>query len=215
MSYPEIAPLGDSMVTVTFGEGISEELNRLVVARSRDVATAAMIGVSDIVASYAAVGIHYDPLVIAYADLRDRLLSIFAEPSVAGDSLNGATLHSIKVRYDGEDIAEVAQRTGLSVSDVISIHSEREYRVYVTGFVPGFAYLGVLDERLALPRRDSPRSKVPAGSVAIAERQTGIYPSMTPGGWHIIGNTDVRLFDPAREAPALFRAGDLVRFEPP
>ena len=99
-----------------------------------------------------------------------------------------------------------------SPADVIDIHSSAEYRVLVVGFVPGFAYLGALDERLALPRRESPRKRVPPGSVAIAERQTGIYPSATPGGWHIIGTTDEVLFDPRKAKPALFEVGDTVRF---
>jgi KipI family sensor histidine kinase inhibitor len=109
---------------------------------------------------------------------------------------------------------DVARRTGLSIDEVIGIHSGREYRVYVIGFVPGFAYLGTLDERLALPRRESPRKRVPQGAVAIADRQTGIYPSSTPGGWNLIGTAKAVLFDPEREQPALFRAGDRVRFEP-
>ena len=112
------------------------------------------------------------------------------------------------------DIGEVAERTGLSVADIIRVHSEREYRVYVIGFVPGFAYLGTLDERLALPRRATPRKRVPAGSVGIADRQTALYPSTTPGGWHLIGTTEARLFDPRGEPPSILAVGDRVRFVP-
>jgi KipI family sensor histidine kinase inhibitor len=96
---------------------------------------------------------------------------------------------------------------------VISIHSSAEYRVFVTGFVPGWGYLGVLDQRLRLPRRATPRTRVPAGSVAIAESQTGVYPSATPGGWHLIGSTDVQMFDPQQTPPSLLSVGDRVKFE--
>jgi KipI family sensor histidine kinase inhibitor len=122
--------------------------------------------------------------------------------------------HVIPVRYDGEDLDDVARRTNLTVEDVITIHSGAEYRVFVIGFVPGFAYLGPLDPRLVVARRDSPRKRVPAGSVAIAEAQTGVYPAETPGGWHLIGTTDVKMFDAMRESPALLAVGDRVRFSP-
>ena len=125
-----------------------------------------------------------------------------------------ARSHHVKVRYDGEDLEDVARQTGLTTEEVVRIHSGREYRVYVLGFVPGFAYLGTLDERLSLPRRSTPRKQVPPGSVAIAELQTAVYPSATPGGWHLIGRTDVTLFDAGSESPSLFRVGDTVRFEP-
>jgi KipI family sensor histidine kinase inhibitor len=120
--------------------------------------------------------------------------------------------HSIPVIYNGEDLEEVATRTGLTTKEVIAIHSSTTYRVLVIGFVPGFAYLGPLDPRLVLPRRESPRKRVPPGSVAIAEAQTGVYPAATPGGWHIIGTTSATLFDPAEERPARFAVGDRVQF---
>jgi TIGR00370 family protein len=120
----------------------------------------------------------------------------------------------IPVVYNGEDLEDVCRRTRLAASEVIDIHSRREYRVFVVGFVPGFAYLGPLDPRLMVPRRESPRKRVPAGSVAIAEAQTGVYPSATPGGWNLIGTTAEKMFDAARDEPALLRVGDRVRFEP-
>jgi len=122
------------------------------------------------------------------------------------------TVH-VPVRYDGEDLEEVATRTGLSTAEVIRIHSAQMYRVLVIGFVPGFAYMGQLDPRLVLPRREAPRKRVPPGSIAIAEAQTGIYPSATPGGWHLIGTTTAKLFDPGRDRPALFSVGDRVVFD--
>jgi len=111
------------------------------------------------------------------------------------------------------DLDAVAAATGLAVTDVINRHSARAYTVDLLGFVPGFAYLSELDRSLHLPRRAEPRPRVPAGSVAIAAAQTAVYPLDTPGGWHIIGRTETMLFDPAREPPALLRAGDTVRFE--
>ncbi len=214
MSEPVVSPLGDRVISVSFGEGISDDLSSLVITRSAGIRAAGIIGVTDVVASYATLAVHYDPLVIGYTDLRERISTYIASPETSAGTQDEATLHVIEVRYDGEDIDEVAGRTGLSIDEVVGIHSGREYRVYVIGFVPGFAYLGRLDDRLALPRRESPRKRVPPGSVAIADHQTGIYPSSTPGGWNLIGTTGAILFDPDRERPALFRAGDRVRFVP-
>lgn len=211
---PVVTPLGDSAITVTFGIGVSEDLSGLVVEQSRRIDAAEIIGVTDVVPSYAALGVYYDPLTIGFADLRERLLALSGEAPSTSSADAESTLHHIRVRYDGEDLEDVARRTGLAIGDVVRIHSEREYRVYVVGFVPGFAYLGTLDERLVLPRRDSPRKRVPPGSVAIAERQTGMYPSATPGGWHLIGTTAEKLFDPARKRPSLLKVGDRVKFEP-
>lgn len=121
---------------------------------------------------------------------------------------------TIPVRYDGEDLAEVARSTGLSEDEVVTVHTGVEYTVAFTGFAPGFGYLTGLDERLKLPRRDTPRTRVPAGSVAIAGEFTGVYPRPSPGGWHLLGSTTASLWDPSRETPALLRPGTTVRFEP-
>jgi KipI family sensor histidine kinase inhibitor len=212
MTERRLTPLGDSAITVTAGDGISETLSDQVVAEAAAITNDEIVGVIDVVPSYASVTVHYDPLRIGYTDLRSRLLSIRREDAriVSAESKT----HVIPVDYVGEDLAEVAQKTQLSVDQVIAIHSSVKYRVFVIGFVPGFAYLGTLDPRLVLPRRESPRKRVPAGSVAIAEAQTGIYPAETPGGWHLIGITGVRMFDPSRKDPALLAVGDRVRFEP-
>ena len=214
MNSVVMSPLGDRAISVSLGEGISEELSSLVVGQSFAIRAAGFIGVTDVVPSYATLAVHYDPLVIGYTDLSERISSCIASRESIEHATPDAALHIIDVRYDGEDMEEVAGRTRLSIDEVIAIHSGQEYRVYVIGFVPGFAYLGTLDERLALPRRESPRKRVPPGSVAIADRQTGIYPSSTPGGWNLIGTSSAILFDPDRAQPALFRAGDRVRFEP-
>src|SRR6266851_4092680 len=121
-------------------------------------------------------------------------------------------LHRIPVVYEGPDLEEVAARLRLSPARIVELHSRPIYRVFLVGFVPGWAYLGPLPEELELPRRHVPRTQVPAGSVAIAARQTGIYPLPTPGGWHLIGRTSVKLFLPDSDPPCLFRAGDRVKF---
>jgi KipI family sensor histidine kinase inhibitor len=126
----------------------------------------------------------------------------------------GPRLHTIPVRYDGPDLQHVAEQTGLSPSEVIRRHAEPEYLVYLLGFAPGFGYLGDLHPSLVLPRRSSPRTRVPAGSVAIAGAQTAVYPLATPGGWQLLGSTSLKMFDPARDPAALLKAGDRVRFEP-
>jgi inhibitor of KinA len=206
-----LAPLGDTAVTLTFGEGISEALSTRVVRAAAAIRDAGIAGVTDVVPSYAALVVHYRPLTIGFHDLKDRLrsMSIPEGPSTGEPRRE----HVIPVRYDGVDLEDVARKLDLTTEEVVSIHSSASYRVFVIGFVPGFAYLGTLDRRLVLPRRESPRKRVPAGSVAIAEAQTGVYPSETPGGWHIIGSTSTRMFDAMRNPPALLSAGDTVRFE--
>lgn len=121
--------------------------------------------------------------------------------------------HVIRVRYNGVDIAESADLLALSVRELIERHCAPAYQAFAVGFVPGFAYLGVLDEKLQLPRRARPRERVPAGSVAIAGAQTAVYPFATPGGWRLIGTTDAKLFDPDRAEAALIAVGDTVHFE--
>jgi inhibitor of KinA len=209
---PLITPLGDTAITVTFGNTIEVELNSRVAGIAARIRAASLPGVSDVVPAYASLAVHYDPVTIGYRDLRSRLMEALHEPH-APDSERRRTAHLIPVRYNGEDLAEVADRTGLTPDEVARIHSSADYRVFVIGFVPGWAYLGPLDERLILPRRESPRKRVPAGSVAIAEAQTGIYPLATPGGWHLIGTTDVGMFDVHRDPPSLVSVGDYVRFE--
>lgn len=154
----------------------------------------------------------FQPEVADDVTLRAALLDALSEAEEAAESPRS---HVVPVRYGGEhgcDLRDVCRLTGLSEREVIARHCAIEYRVYFVGFQPGFAYLGDLDERLALPRRAHPRVSVPAGSVAIAGRQTAVYPFASPGGWNIIGATSVGVFDAAREPAALFAAGDIVRF---
>lgn len=216
--WPRYLELGDSAITVALGEGISRKLSREVADLARALAASNIEGLIDIVPAYASVTVYFDRRRVAYDDVAATLRSAVAQArsgsaSAAAADTQGKTIR-IPTRYDGEDLADVAVKTGLSRDRIVELHSSPEYRVYVIGFVPGFAYLGELDEALVLPRRATPRKRVPAGSVAIAEAQTGIYPFATPGGWHLIGTTQVAMFDVAAPGPALLRVGDTVIFEP-
>jgi len=213
---PRFVPLGDSALTIAIGEGISRDLSREVMGVASELRSAGVTGLSEVVASYASLTLFYDPFVITFADLLvnvKRLVDLSRPEPAITDLVEPRTVH-IPVRYDGADLAGVAERTGLTTSEVVALHSGREYHVYVIGFVPGFAYLGELHPSLVLPRRSEPRRRVPTGSVAIAEAQTGVYPFSTPGGWHLIGRTEVKMFDPASPDPALLRVGDRVVFDP-
>lgn len=209
---PSWVPLGDSAITLVFGEAISPEVHRRVRAATVDLSSRLPQGVTEMVPAYTTVAVWFDPLVRTQDDLAKELVDrAGAAPEIPEG--RGAREWRIPVRYDGPDLAEVAERTGLSVAEVIARHTARSYEVYLLGFVPGFAFLGELDPALVLPRRSPPRQRVPAGSVAIAGAQTAIYPLDTPGGWHLLGRTELTLFDPMRDPPALFRVGDQVWFE--
>lgn len=208
---PRIAALGDAAITITVGDVVSRPLHDRVRALAERIRTAGLPGVEDIIAAYAAVTVYYDPLHLSFESLAEHMRALLPDAGSKPSDPRGPE-HHIPVRYDGSDLEWVAERVGLSSADVIARHTAPVYRVYLVGFVPGFAYLGDLDPRLALPRRTEPRRRVPAGAVAIAGSQTAVYPAATPGGWHLIGQTDLRLFDPARSSPALLQVGDSVRF---
>ncbi len=202
-----IHPLGDTALLAELGTRLDTALNTRAIAlaaalkKRRDVRQA--------VAGCASVTVHFDPdqtTSEALAAAIKRLASRRPPMEEPG------RLHRIPVVYDGPDLDAVASRLGLSRVEVVELHVRPIYRVFLVGFVPGWAYLGSLPEELALPRRDEPRTKVAAGSVAIAGRQTGIYPLPVPGGWHLIGRTSVKLFLPDSDPPCLFRAGDRVKF---
>lgn len=206
-------PLGDSALTLVFGDTIDPLVHARILAVTRDLRARPPRGVTEVVPAYSTLGIWFDPLEREAADLASELVDIAEQMNgQAGEPADSREL-VIPVRYDGPDLDEVASRLGLPREEVIRRHSGTSYRVYMLGFVPGFAFLGLLDPSLEVPRRSSPRLKVPAGSVAIAGRQTAVYPLDTPGGWHLLGRTDVTLFDASREPPALLRVGDRVRFE--
>lgn len=215
---PTVLPLGEAAWTVALGDAISLEMHRRVTDLAERIGIADLAGVIEIVPAYTAVTVFFDPHAADPDVLRARLAELAAAvpvlPSSRLPAVPPSLLVTIPVHYDGPDLAHAASATGLSEAEVIRRHSEREYRVYLLGFAPGWAYLGDLDPALVLPRRPAPRTRVPAGSVAIAGAQTGVYPLVTPGGWHLIGRTSVVMFDPAREPAALLKAGDRVRFLP-
>jgi KipI family sensor histidine kinase inhibitor len=212
---PRIEPLGDSALLIVSGEGTDPALVARVVGLAAHVREAGLPGVTDVVPAYGSLAVFFDPLATNGEALADELeLASRSVSTDAPESHPARPTHILPVRYDGGDLAEVAERTGLSRAEVVRRHTDPTYDVHFLGFVPGFAYLGPLDPALVLPRRAAPRQRVPAGSVAIAGEQTGIYPLETPGGWHLIGRTDVVLFDPARDPPNLLAAGDRVRFSP-
>ena len=202
-----IQPLGDTALLAELGTRLDTALNTRAIAlaaalkKRRDVRQA--------IAGYASVTVHFDPDQTSHDSLAAAIKRLAAKrPPMA----EPGRLHRIPVSYDGPDLDDVSARLELQREKIIELHTRPIYRVFLVGFVPGWAYLGPLPEELELPRRQVPRTLVPAGSVAIAGRQTGIYPLPTPGGWHLIGRTNVKLFLPDSDPPCLFRAGDRVKF---
>jgi KipI family sensor histidine kinase inhibitor len=211
--FPRVEPLGDSALLVVLGEGTDPSLMARVVGLAERIGRARLPGVHDVVPAYGSVAVFFDALRQAGEPLAEQLALAAQTPEVPADAPQRVA-YVLPVRYDGPDLADVAERTGLSPSEVIRRHSEPAYDVHFLGFAPGFAYLGPLDAALVLPRRAAPRRRVPAGSVAIAGAQTGVYPLETPGGWHLIGRTETVLFDSGRDPPNLLAPGDRVRFSP-
>jgi 5-oxoprolinase (ATP-hydrolysing) subunit B len=205
-------PLGDSALTIHFGTARSADVLQRVHSAAALVAAASIPEIQDVVPGYLSLAVYYDALRLSYGDIAPKLISICESVAEPGAKAASTELHEISVVYDGPDLAAVADATGFTTEEVIARHTARIYAVDLIGFVPGWAYLSELDPGLHLDRRAQPRPRVPAGSVAIAGSQTGVYPLDTPGGWHILGHTSTVMFDPSRDPPALFRAGDSVRF---
>ena len=210
MIFPRLTPLGDSALTITWPGGVSSHTHGWV--RSVAAKVERLEEVQDLVTSYATLSIYYDPKRVDYQTISRQVQAVL-KSAPAEPPIERGREFTIPVVYDGADLEDVARRTGLTTAEVVARHSGRWYDVYLVGFAPGWAYLGDVDASLVLPRRPSPRPRVPAGAVAIANGQTGVYPFSIPGGWHLIGRTDMRMFDPARDEPALLRAGDRVHFE--
>jgi KipI family sensor histidine kinase inhibitor len=203
---------GDSAWLVELPERIDPEVNSRAIEIARAVETAGL-PVTDIVVGYRSVMVFVDPLSIDAGVVQPRLEEIAA--ASGGSTESRGRVVDVPVCYDGPygpDLADVAAFGGCSIPEAIECHLAREYRVYVVGFVPGFAYMAPVDPRIAAPRRSSPRLKVPAGSVAVAAGQTGVYPAETPGGWSLIGRCPIKPYDAERDEPFLFHPGDRVRF---
>lgn len=205
---------GDTAIVVQFGDIIDRELSTRVLQLSRQIRANAVSGVTDLVPTFRSLLVNYDPLQTSASELKARLATLLDN---VDSQASEARQLIIPVCYEGEhapDLEDVARLTGMSPAEVVETHSNTLFHVYMLGFVPGYPYMGDLPESLVLPRRADPRMRVAPGSVAIASTMTAIYPLESPGGWHLIGATPVKLFDVERQPPALFRPGDKVRFEP-
>ncbi len=206
---------GDSALVVEFEERIDPALNARVIAVARAIERSQHDGVRDVVPTYCSLTVYFDPLRTRVDRLVDDLQAHACLEGDAPEEDRPPTL--VPVCYGGEygpDLEAVARFAQCSAGEAIALHTAETYRVYMLGFVPGFSYMGSVNPRIAIPRHATPRVQVPAGSVGIAGRQTGVYPAATPGGWHLVGRTPLVPFDPARAEPFLFKAGDRVRFQP-
>lgn len=211
--------LSDSAITIDFGNIIDEKINDIVMQLHQYCTKNAFVGMIESMPAYASLTIFYDVFIVrkkytffksAFAFVEDFLIKSYENIGEA-ESFVKRTIE-IPVIYDGEDLSYVADYHQISEAQVVELHKTPTYRVYMMGFLPGFAYMGGLDARIATPRRSTPRTKVPAGSVGIAGNQTGIYPSESPGGWQLIGRTELQLYMPNAAEITLLKAGDLVKF---
>lgn len=218
-SQYKIFPLSDSAITIDFGNVIDEEINDIVMQLYQNCTINPFVGMKEVMPAYASLTIFYDVFSVrknyvsfksAYAFVEDFLIKSCENIGEAENA--GKRTIKIPVIYDGDDLSYVADYHQISTEKVIELHTVPIYRVYMMGFLPGFAYMGGLDAQIATPRRATPRTKVPAGSVGIAGNQTGIYPSESPGGWQLIGRTELQLYTPNTTEITLLKAGDLVKF---
>jgi inhibitor of KinA len=211
-----IEPLGDSALIIRVVEEFDPEKTLDAVLRAaHELERAALRGVIELAPAYATVGVFFDPARTGLEALRTEIEEALRKTEPARSRAEAGLTIEVPVCYENEfapDLRDVAWHANLSLVEVVQRHSSATYRVSCVGFSPGFPYLSGLPAELATPRRDSPRKRIPPGSVGIGGTQTGIYPSISPGGWNIIGRTPLRLFDVQREPPALFHAGDRVRF---
>lgn len=214
MSGIDLSPLGDGGICIRFLEKVTPELNKRIRGFCRKLEKEKIEGVTEWVPAYETVTVYYLPGRISYREIAGKLTELVERVSEIPDQYKSELIYipTLYGRNVGEDLRKVAQINDLSEDEVIHLHSGTDYLVYMMGFLPGFPYLGGMSEKIAAPRLESPRGRVPSGSVGIAGEQTGIYPLESPGGWNLIGRTPVKLFDPGRERPFLLRAGDHVRF---
>jgi KipI family sensor histidine kinase inhibitor len=210
----ELLSAGENALILYLGDQACPEVAAQVQAATTAIEAVLGDDLVDLVPSYASVLVVYDAMTTDHLSVGHRLRSAISGLSGSRDR-EGRTV-VLPVYYApeaGADLESLAERAGLSVEDVIGLHSGTEYRVYAIGFAPGFAYLGQVDERIATPRLTTPRLKVPRGAVAIADRQTAVYPAVSPGGWNLIGRCPTRMFDPRATPTMPVTVGDRVRFE--
>ena len=211
-SYPSIHPCGDCALTIDLGNEIDEDLNTAVLALDARLAAAGLAGLVETVPTYRSLFVVYDPVVTDYRTVADWLLTAARQPV---ETAKAGRIWRFPVCYGGEsgvDLPFVAQKAGLSEAEVVRRHSSGLYRIYMMGFLPGFTYLGGLDPALAVARRDDPRLTSPTGTISIGGIQTGIQCLASPTGWHLIGRTPARTYDPARTRVFFLEPGDRVQF---
>ncbi len=215
MSGIRILPAGDLALVVEFGNEISNACNEKVGQLNQSLKRNNIRGIVETVPTYRSLLIYYDPLQLSFKKLSRYIRSATRAAGVTTAVTRRRV--TIPVCYGGqygEDLADVAQHTGMSEEEVISLHSSVDYRIFMMGFLPGFPYLGGMDPRLKTPRLSNPRTSIPAGSVGIGGEQTGVYPIASPGGWRLIGRTPLKLYDREGEKPTIYQAGDFIRFQP-
>ena len=204
---------GDTSLCAEFGNEISEKINTEIRAFNILLNKSGIRGIVETVPTYRSLMIHYDPEIISYRALMSRLKGLTKQLDSA--ELPPSEVLEIPVLYGGEmgpDLAFVAEHAHMTEQEVIDIHTSVEYLIYMLGFTPGFTYLGGMSSEIETPRLTQPRVKIPAGSVGIAGKQTGVYPIDSPGGWQLIGRTPVKMYDPDRETPILPKAGQYIKF---
>lgn len=218
--YPRILPANDSSVLIEFGDSIDYAINAQVYALQTEIENSNLVdAVIETIPSYRSLLVEYDVGRLNYGGIRDQVSALVERTTVMEATIpdQASELRKIPVAYGGElgpDLETVAEHGGLDIEEVIAIHSGTEYHVFMLGFAPGFPYLGGMDERIACPRLSTPRTRVPAGSVGIAESQTGVYPNESPGGWQLIGRTPIALFEVDADPPAVMLPGTQVNFVP-
>jgi KipI family sensor histidine kinase inhibitor len=208
-----IREAGDSALLLELDAVVDPAVNADAVAIAAAVRLSMLPGIRDVVSTYRTVAVYFDPLIVDVSAVR----AVMERASTVSGTIGSGRSIDVPVVYggeDGPDLAAVAAHAGLTPEEVIARHAATPYRVFMLGFLPGFAYMGTAPPEIAVPRRPTPRKRVPGGSVALADRQTAVYPWDSPGGWQIIGRTPLRVFDPARDQAALFAPGDTVTFVP-
>ncbi|MDY6304790.1 MAG: 5-oxoprolinase subunit PxpB [Oribacterium sp.] len=215
MQNIKVVPEGDSGLLIQFEQVISPAINQRIAAIVKLIRAQQISGIIDMIPTYCSLLINYNPQAISYKELHHRIESI-VKMDTKTESIT-KKVYEIPTCYGGKygpDLKNIAEHAGLSEEEVIRIHSSSDYLIYMLGFLPGFTYLGGLDERIHTPRLANPRVLIPAGSVGIGGSQTGIYPVDSPGGWQLMGMTPVKTYDPNRAEPILVQAGDYIRFVP-
>lgn len=210
--YPRIVPCSEAALVVEFGDTIDEAVNGRVLGLDRAIAQAKIRGVIETVPTYRSLLVHYDPLTLTFAELGACVRSLMGS---AHAERNARRRWRIPVVYGGEfgiDLDDVAKARGISADEVVRLHMAGNYYVAMLGFLPGFAYLAGLDPRLATPRRDSPRAVTPAGTISIGGVQAGVQCLEAPSGWHLLGRTPVRTYQPRRDPMFLVEPGDAITF---